>query len=72
MKLMQGKLREDVYFRIKEINQIEKFKTRYLIENDTGYLEGKNGLHNIINESDNCAVSIHIYSPPGYIPKFYK
>jgi len=45
---------------------------RTLKTGDMAYQQGKRGLHQIQNSSLNeNSVSIHIYSPPNYVPKIY-
>jgi len=36
------------------------------------YQCGKTGLHNIVNHGPQDAVTLHIYAPTKYTPKFYK
>ena len=51
-------------------NNNNLIKVNKCCKNDISFQKGKNGLHNIIN-SNNETVSIHIYSPPNYKPRFF-
>lgn len=67
LKILKGNIKEEVY----DSETMKCIKVNESYENDISYQEGKNGLHNIINNGDSCVVSLHIYSPPNYMPKFY-
>ena len=69
VKLLQGELIEKIYK--KHDNRMIHTSTNYLTLGTISYQEGKNGLHQIINDSNDGAVTLHIYSPPNYVPKFY-
>lgn len=66
VKLLQGKLKEEVYS-YKE--KLTKLSFSIISQNDIAFQKGNRGLHNIIALED--SVSLHIYSPPKYQPKFY-
>lgn len=74
VKILKGKLIEEVYDR-DSVGDICKTGENFIDASDnsrrTSYQRGKEGLHNIINPSENKAVTMHIYSPPNYRPKFY-
>ena len=59
MKILDGQLCET------KITKDNKSITNY-IKNDTSYIHDSIGKHVISNESDNLAVSLHIYSPPNF------
>ena len=69
VRLLKGKLIEKIY-------KMDDGKLKFVNENtinknSTSYQEGKKGLHSIGNPYNKCAVTIHVYSPPFYKPKFY-
>lgn len=68
MKIVQGQLKETRY--LKQNDQITKLCSNIRIVGNTGHICGSCGLHKI--EALEDSVSIHIYSPPEYVPKFYK
>lgn len=70
VKVLQGELEEECYaktdkeFKLTSVNKLQ--------ENDVSYQKGETGLHNIKNNSTKIhAITLHIYSPPNYCPKFY-
>lgn len=67
MKVLDGKIREDVY---NNSNPPVLQRTNFLNIDDTGYREGDLFLHKITPIFD--SVSLHVYSPPGYKPKYYE
>jgi cysteine dioxygenase len=71
LKVLQGELTEFIY--IKQDNNLVQTKETVLTKNMICYQIGKNGLHKIKNTEINghIAVSIHVYSPSGYIPNNY-
>ena len=74
VKILKGTLVEEC-FQMKDDNpiltDINKI-TSVDINNSISYQEGKTGLHRIINPSETeCSVTIHIYSPPNYVPTYY-
>lgn len=70
LKVVKGKLKEDVYKRNSNY-ELEFVKTNVLTSNTVSYQEGKEGLHNVRNNDEECAVSIHVYSPPNYKQNFF-
>lgn len=70
LRIMQGKLTEEVYEKDVDNKFILKEENK-LLTDEISYQVGKDGLHNIINEDEEQVVSIHIYSPPNYRPQFY-
>ena len=64
MKIISGKLKECRYN-----NDIDKISERELNKNECGYMEGNDILHDI--EAIDDTISIHIYSPPKFIPQIY-
>ncbi len=69
LKIIEGELIEKRYE--KRDDKMIKTCCNLLKKGLTSYMEGKNGLHSIKN-GDQQTVSIHIYSPPNYIPKKFK
>lgn len=45
---------------------------KMLHPNEYSYQCGQTGLHNIVNHGPQPAVTLHIYAPTEYTPKFYK
>jgi cysteine dioxygenase len=70
VRVLSGELKEEQY----ELDngKLKIIKTNCLKMDDTSYQEGINGIHNIVNESDERAITLHIYSPPNYEPYFFK
>lgn len=68
LKVLRGILIEEIY----EKNEDGYYcKSKHDLNiNDIGYQEGKTGLHKIIN-LDGLSATLHIYSPPKYVPKCY-
>lgn len=50
----------------------EKCQGKMLHVNEYSYQCGQTGLHNIVNHGPHPAVTLHIYAPTEYMPKFYK
>ncbi len=67
VKILEGSLIEKVY----DKSGTKLILTKKLVKGDISYQRGAEGLHNIVNEGNKCAVTIHVYSPPNYTPKFY-
>jgi cysteine dioxygenase len=68
MKVLEGMLKEDIYY---VNNKITKYKhSKVGILNDIFYQEGSTGLHNIVNYK-NKTITLHVYSPPNYKPEFF-
>jgi cysteine dioxygenase len=66
VKILSGELIEGLYTKkfLLERENILKNKSVSFMHNDIGY-------HCIENKGDKVAVSIHIYSPPNHITKYY-
>jgi len=69
VKILDGQLYEYRYSNISE--NIEEINKHILNKNSISYMSGNNILHKISNECHECAISIHIYNPPNYIPLTY-
>lgn len=69
MRILDGKLQEDVY--IKENNKYEFSHSSTLDIDEIAYKIGNQHAHNIINLADKT-VSLHIYSPSGYKTNYIK
>lgn len=67
MKVLKGNLIEIRYKKQNEIMQ--KTSTSLLTTDEISFIEGSDGLHNIYAAED--SVSLHIYSPPDYVPNFF-
>ena len=59
LKVLEGQLKE------KKLNS-SCIITTLFNEGDISYISGKKGIHNLGNYSKENAVSLHLYSPPGY------
>ena len=69
MRVISGSVKEEVYEKFE--GNVECVGYNIPSNNDVGYREGENGLHNIINISEGKTVTLHVYSPPDYNPTFY-
>ena len=65
LKILQGNIDEIIYN-----NNLEVLKNNTLIKNDIQYIDNSIGIHKMIN-NDEKTVSLHIYSPPNFVPKFF-
>jgi len=65
LKVLKGQLIEKIYD-----NNLKLIKTNFLTENEISFMKNDIGYHNIINQENDIAVSLHIYSPPNYETKF--
>lgn len=66
LKVLNGFLEEEIYD--SELNFLAYFKLK---QNDISYIEGNQNLHKITNNTNSHSISLHIYSPPNYIPNYY-
>ena len=48
------------------INEIKLESSTLFNENNIGYIENEEGLHRMLNKTDEIVVSLHLYSPPNY------
>jgi len=75
MKLMHGKLQEDLYpcdEHVKEGEPMVPCQTCEAVEGDVCYISDEVGLHRVSNPSHTeGAVSLHLYSPPFQFCKSY-
>lgn len=69
VKVLEGQLTEEVY--VKMNDEFINTKTNTFDIHNIGFQIGKAGLHKILNNEDVRAVSLHIYSPSGYVPHCY-
>lgn len=67
-KVLMGELQEESYHRDSD-GPIIHSQTEILQVNTVNYIEGTQRLHSIEALSD--SVSLHIYSPGGYIPRIF-
>jgi cysteine dioxygenase len=65
-KVLSGEMTEQVYTK-----NFEMLCHHELTEGNTGFINNDIGYHNMINNSNNIAVSLHIYSPPKHQTKFF-
>ena len=67
-KVLYGSLDEVLY----NTNDITIFKENQYDTGYIGYIDNKKGYHKIMNKNhSDYTVSIHFYSPPGYVCKEY-
>ena len=66
LKILEGSLVENVF----NFDNLNKSGTKILRKGDISYMDDSIGLHSIKN-LDDISVSIHIYSPPNHLIKFY-
>jgi len=70
VRLLKGELIEECY--VKDGDKMIKTCANHITPGNTSYQEGTDGLHRIINPNkEECAVTMHVYSPPNYYPKCY-
>lgn len=62
-KLLVGEISEHIFSEDLCIIDINNYK-----ENDIMFITDVIGLHKITNNTNNYAYSLHIYSPPNYVP----
>lgn len=67
-KMLQGGLGETRYIK-KEDGKYCKWRRRVYAAGDVGYICGKRGIHLLKNIGDVGAVTLHLYSPPNYLPR---
>jgi cysteine dioxygenase len=68
MKILHGTLLEEQYC------TQTCCKTNELVydKNNISYIDNLTCYHRIVNNTENHAVSLHIYSPPNYIPAIFE
>ncbi len=66
LKMLQGGLIENIYD--KDLNLQSK---NTLNTGDIGFMHDDLGYHDIINNNDYIAVSLHVYSPPRHFTKYF-
>jgi cysteine dioxygenase len=62
-----GELEETLYD-----NELNKLDKKILKKDEISYMDNKIGYHCITNCSPQFVVSIHVYSPPNHLTKFFK
>ena len=67
LKVLEGSLDEELFDN--ELNNLAFYK---LNKNETSYIESNTILHSISNNTNNYAVSLHIYSPSNYKTNYYQ
>lgn len=65
VKVLEGELQEECFKPDGSLIAVNQLRLGGL-----SYQIGKTGLHRISNLSNSKAVTLHIYSPPGYVPQF--
>lgn len=66
LKMLQGNLKENIYD-----ENLKFLFQKNLNENDIGFMHNNMGYHNIQNNENKIAVSLHVYSPPNHFTKYY-
>lgn len=66
VKVLEGSLIENIYNK-----ELEKVKTNILPKKSVSFISNNIGFHNIINDTDNISMSLHIYSPPNHKTKYF-
>jgi hypothetical protein len=77
MKVVKGKLKEDLYTiqNNPRVGFVAYDSTNFIECGSVGFKSGNKILHKITNVSDNddnTTVSVHIYSKPGHIQNKYE
>jgi predicted metal-dependent enzyme (double-stranded beta helix superfamily) len=67
LKLLQGILQENIY----NHNDLSLINNKILIKDNISFIDDKIGFHSIKNIGNEIATSLHIYSPPSHITKFF-
>jgi len=67
LKVLQGELIENIY----ESESLSLYKSSSIKKNDISFMKNNIGYHSITNNSDETAVTIHIYNPPNHKTKFF-
>jgi cysteine dioxygenase len=68
MKILQGNIKEITYDQYNG-----KILTKNLCPtNYVGYIDDSKCVHKMINNTENKCVTLHIYSPPNFIPTYLK
>jgi tellurite resistance-related uncharacterized protein len=65
LKVLQGNLTEIVF------TADSKIVKRRLCENDCNYMSNSMGVHKIENNSDDVAVTLHVYSPKKHVTRYF-
>lgn len=63
-----GNLYEDVW-RYNKNKELINVSNNILKKNSISFLQGRNGLHSIMNKTNEPVISFHVYSPINYVPK---
>ena len=68
VKILQNNITEELYepdtLKLKQMNTYNS--------NDIMYIDDSLGYHRMCNKNDNECVSLHVYAPGKYIPKFFE
>ena len=65
-KILEGKLIEEYYN-----SKLELIGFKVFDKNNVGYIDNNLQYHNMINYTNNVAVSLHIYSPPNHKTEYF-
>ena len=65
-KIMKGNLEETIFNK-----KLEWTHRKNMQENCSTYISDKIGYHSIKNINNDISVSLHIYSPPGYVTNYF-
>lgn len=67
LKVLQGELIENIY----DSESLSLYKSNIIKTNDISFMKNNIGYHSITNNSDETAVTIHIYNPPNHKTNFF-
>ena len=67
LQVLQGSLYEELYD-----SKLNLKKTDFFETNNINYMDNNVGFHMIENIGSKVAVSLHIYSPPNHVTKYFK
>jgi cysteine dioxygenase len=67
LKVLQGELYENIY----EVDSLTLYKSNIIKKNDISFMKNNIGYHSITNNSDDIAITIHIYNPPNHKTNFF-
>lgn len=67
LKVVEGSLVEELF----SMKPFQLLQSSALTTGDLSYIDDQKGIHRILNQTDEPAVSLHFYVPPGYEPQLF-
>jgi len=67
VRIMDGKISEEHY----DTTTLKKTKENKYKKNDIMYIDNRISYHRMCNICDQPCITLHVYSPGNYIPKFF-